>query len=135
MTDRALIAKKLSFIETCVRELQSLARPEEIRRDVRQERFVEHTLQIAIQAALDVAGHIVSDERLGEPRTNQELFELLERYGWIPAELSTSLRRMAGFRNVLVHGYEVVDLAIVETIVTDHLGDLLQFVSAIRAKS
>jgi uncharacterized protein YutE (UPF0331/DUF86 family) len=134
LTDWALIAKKLSFIETCVQELQSLARPEEIRRDVRQERFIEHTLQIAIQAALDVAGHIVSDERLGEPRTNQELFELLERYNWIPAELSTSLRRMAGFRNVLVHGYEVVDLSIVATIVTDHLGDLLQFVNAIRAK-
>ncbi|HEY0554819.1 MAG TPA: DUF86 domain-containing protein [Thermoanaerobaculia bacterium] len=134
MTDWALIAKKLSFIETCVRELQSLARPEEIRRDVRQERFIEHTLQIAIQAALDVAGHIVSDERLGEPRTNQELFQLLERYDWIPTELSSSLRKMAGFRNVLVHGYEVVDLSIVEKIVTDHLEDLLAFVSAIRAK-
>jgi uncharacterized protein YutE (UPF0331/DUF86 family) len=134
LTDWNLLVKKLSFIETCVRDLRSLARPEEIRRDVRQERFVEHTLQIAIQAALDVAGHIVSDERLGEPRTNQELFQLLERYNWIPAELSSSLRRMAGFRNILVHGYEDVDLAIVETIVTDHLDDLLQFVSAIRAK-
>jgi uncharacterized protein YutE (UPF0331/DUF86 family) len=134
LTDWNLVVKKLSFIETCVRELRSLARPEEIRRDVRQERFVEHTLQIAIQAALDVAGHIVSDERLGEPRTNQELFQLLERYDWIPPELSSSLRRMAGFRNILVHGYEDVDLTIVVTIVTDHLDDLLQFVSLIRAR-
>lgn len=134
MTDWNLIVKKLAFIETCVRELRSLARPEEIRLDVRQERFIEHTLQIAIQAALDVAGHIVSDERLGEPRTNQELFQLLERYDWIPTDLSSSLRRMAGFRNILVHGYEDVDLTIVVTIVTDHLDDLLQFVSLIRAR-
>ncbi len=41
--------------------------------DLREQRFVEHTLQIAIQAALDVASHIVSDRRLGEPRTNREL--------------------------------------------------------------
>jgi uncharacterized protein YutE (UPF0331/DUF86 family) len=34
---------------------------------VRERRFVEHTIQIAIQAALDVASHIISDERLGEP--------------------------------------------------------------------
>jgi uncharacterized protein YutE (UPF0331/DUF86 family) len=134
MTDRDLVAKKLALIETCVQELRSLARPEEIRHDVREERFVEHTLQIAIQAALDVAGHIVADERLGEPRTNRELFELLERYGWIPADLSSALRGMAGVRNILVHGYEVVDLATVEEIVKDHLDDLLQFASVVRAK-
>jgi uncharacterized protein YutE (UPF0331/DUF86 family) len=134
VTDWNLIAKKLAFIETCVQELRSLARPEEIRGDIRQERFVEHTLQIAIQAALDVASHVVSDERLGEPRNNQELFELLERYRWIPPDLSSSLRKMAGFRNILVHAYETVDLAIVEKIVTDRLDDLLQFASAIRAK-
>lgn len=134
MTDRDLVAKKLALIETCVQELRSLARPEEIRRDVREERFVEHTLQIAIQAALDVAGHVVADERLGEPQTNRELFELLKRYGWIPVDLSSSLRGMAGFRNILVHGYDAVDLAIVEEIVNDHLDDLLEFAGAIRRK-
>jgi len=135
MTDFDLIAKKLALIETSVQELKTLARPEEIRRDVREERFVEHTLQIAIQAALDIASHIVADDRLGEPRTNRELFDLLERYGWIPADLAISLRQMAGFRNILVHGYEAVDLAIVEEIVRSSLDDLLQFVNAIRAKS
>jgi hypothetical protein len=44
MTDLDLVAKKLALIETCVRELRSLARPEQIRHDVREERFVEHTL-------------------------------------------------------------------------------------------
>jgi hypothetical protein len=36
MTDPELVAKKLVFIETCVRELRSLARPEQIDRDVRE---------------------------------------------------------------------------------------------------
>ena len=83
MTDPELIAKRLAIIETCVRELRELARPPAIPADIREARFVEHTLQIAIQAALDTASHIVSDERLGEPRTNRELFDLLERAGWI----------------------------------------------------
>lgn len=134
MTDRELVAKRLAQIETCVHDLQTLARPEEMRRDVREERFVEHTLQIAIQAALDVAAHIVADELLGEPRTNRELFDLMERHGWIPADLATELRRMAGFRNVLVHGYGDVDLGIVEEIVRHHVGDLLRFVEVVRGK-
>ncbi len=65
MTDPELIAKKLGEIETCVGELRTLAQPDRIREDIRERRFVEHTLQLAIQAALDVASHIVSDERLG----------------------------------------------------------------------
>lgn len=134
MTDQDLVAKKLALIETSVRELRTLARPDEIQRDVRELRFVAYTLQIAIQAALDVAAHIVTDERLGEPRTNRDLFDLLERYGWVPPELATSLRDMVGFRNIVVHGYERVNGAIVEEIVRNHLDDLLDFVSAIRAK-
>ena len=134
MTDRDLVSKKLAQIETCVQELRTLARPEEIENDVREERFVEHTLQIAVQAVIDVATHIVSDERLGEPRKNSELFDLLKRYGWIPTDLADSLQKMAGFRNILVHGYDAVDLGIVQDILANHLDDLLGFVRAIRAK-
>ncbi len=132
MTDLELVAKKLALIETCVQQLRSLGRPEAIRADIREERFVEHTLQIAIQAALDVASHIVSDERLGEPETNRELFDLLVRAGRLPPALAPTLRNMAGFRNVVVHGYQDVDLGVVEDVVRNHLDDLLAFVSAIR---
>jgi uncharacterized protein YutE (UPF0331/DUF86 family) len=77
VTDPDLVLKKLAVIETCVRELRQLARPASLFDDIKERRFVEHTLQLAIQAALDVASHIVSDDRLGEPRTNRELFTLL----------------------------------------------------------
>ncbi len=71
MTDLDLLEKRLAFVETCVRELRTLARPDRIGTDVREERFVAHTLQLAVQATLDVASHIVSDERLGEPASRQ----------------------------------------------------------------
>jgi len=132
MTDPELVAKKLALIETCVHQLRSLGRPEALRADIREERFVEHTLQIAIQAALDVASHIVSDERLGEPETNRELFDLLVRAGRLPPTLAPTLRNMAGFRNVVVHGYQDVDLGVVEDVFRNHLDDLLAFVAAIR---
>lgn len=132
MTDPELIAKKLAFIETCVRELRTLARPERIAQDVREQRFVEHTLQLAIQAALDVGSHIVSDERLGEPDTSRDVFRLLGRAGILDADLAERLERMAGFRNVVVHLYQEVDLGIVRDVVENHLDDLLQFAATIR---
>jgi uncharacterized protein YutE (UPF0331/DUF86 family) len=133
MTDPDLVRKKLAAIETYVADLRRLARPDALGRDVREERFVEHTLQLAIQAALDVASHIVSDERLGEPSTNRELFDLLRRRGYLSEPLATVLRNMAGFRNVLVHGYDAVDLWIVRDILEHRLSDLLEFVAAMRA--
>lgn len=134
MTDAALLAKRLALIETCVEQLRTLARPERLTSDVREQRFVEHTLQIAVQAALDVASHVVADRRLGEPRTNGELFDLLARDGWVEPALATTLRRMVGFRNVLVHGYDDVDLRVVEDVLQHHLDDLLAFVAAVRQR-
>ncbi len=134
MTDPDLLAKKLAFIETCVSEIRRLSTIDRIGTDLREERFVVHTLQIAIQAALDVGAHIVADERLGEPGSYREIFELLVKHGWLPVSLASPLRNMAGFRNVVVHGYETVDLAIVKQIVEVHLEDLLGFVTEIRAR-
>ncbi len=134
MADPALMAKKLALIESCVSDLRRLAQPEALATDVREQRFVEHTLQLAIQAALDVASHIVSDRRLGEPRTNRELFDLLQRDAWIEDPLASTLRNMAGFRNVLVHGYDDVDLAVVRDVLGNHLSDLETFVEAVRRR-
>jgi uncharacterized protein YutE (UPF0331/DUF86 family) len=134
MTDPDLILKKLARIETCVRELRDLGRPSTLGNDVRERRFVEHTLQIAVQAAIDAASHVVSDERLGEPRTQRELFDLLAASGWIEAPLAETLKRMTSFRNVLVHGYDDVDLNVVRDILTSRLDDLLDYVLAIRKR-
>jgi uncharacterized protein YutE (UPF0331/DUF86 family) len=134
VTDADLLEKKLAFIETCVQELRSLARPALIGTDVREERFVAHTLQLAVQAALDAASHIVSDQRLGEPATNRELFERLRRAGWLDEPLARRCEAMAGFRNILVHGYQTVDLRILRELVEHRLDDLLAFAAAVRTR-
>lgn len=130
--DTNLVYKKLAFIETRVRELREIARPERMADDIREERFIEHTLQLAIQAALDVASHIVSARRLGEPETNRALFDLLGRNVLVDDVLAESLYAMAGFRNVLVHGYAEVDQQVVKDILENHLDDLLTYCDQIR---
>jgi uncharacterized protein YutE (UPF0331/DUF86 family) len=134
MTDLPLIEKRLAVIDTCVSDLRALARADRLDTDIRERRFVERTLQVAIQAALDVASHIVSERRLGEPATNRELFTLLERDGWVPSELRARLADMAGFRNVIVHGYDDVDLDVVRDVLKNHLVDLERFIAGVRQK-
>ena len=67
--DEALLASewRLAFVRECVADLQRLAKLDDLDRDTVQRRFVEHTLQIAIQAMLDAAFAIAADLILGEP--------------------------------------------------------------------
>jgi uncharacterized protein YutE (UPF0331/DUF86 family) len=132
MTNRDLMEKRLAFIERCLHELRTLVQPARIESDIAQQRLAERELQLAIQAALDAASHIVSDERLAEPNSNAELFEALVKHGVIGAELGALLVQAAKFRNVLVHAYVEVDPAIVRDVVENHLAELEQFVAAIR---
>ncbi len=118
-----------------MQQLHDLARLDDIDTDVREERFVVHTLQLAAQAALDVASHIVSDHKLGEPATNRELFDLLHAAGWITPDCAQVMGRLAGFRNLVVHGYERVNLGIVKDVVRHRLTDLLAYCAAIRTTS
>jgi uncharacterized protein YutE (UPF0331/DUF86 family) len=134
VTDLPLVKKRLAIIDGCLADLRSIVDLAQIATDVRTERFAEHTLQLAIQAALDIAAHIVSDDHLGEPTSNRDLFAILGRHAWIPPELVAPLSDMASFRNVLVHGYADVDVGIVKEAVEFHLDELDRFVAAIRAR-
>ena len=131
MTDAELVRKKLGRIERCVLDLEGLAEPDRLETDILMERFVLHTLQLAIQAMIDVASHIASDERLGEPGSNAELFTLLARAGWLPVEDVATLQAMVGFRNVLVHAYDDVNLSIVRDVLEHRLVDLTRFVTTV----
>lgn len=61
-------------------------------------------------AASDATSHIVSGERLGEPRTNRKLFDRLEQAGGIETALPGTLHDLTGFQNILVHDCDTVNL-------------------------
>jgi uncharacterized protein YutE (UPF0331/DUF86 family) len=134
MIDRDFVEKRLAYIEDLVEDLRNEARPERIATERRERFYIEHALHLAAQAALDIGWHVHAHERRGEPETNQQVFQMLGRIGWLPPELSTRLSSMAGFRNVVVHAYLDVDLEAVQRAVEYGLGDLDQFVAVIRKK-
>ena len=58
----------------------------------------------------------------------------MRRNGLIDDALADSLYAMAGFRNILVHGYQEVDLNVVRDILDNRLADLVAYVSTIRSQ-
>ena len=80
---------------------------------------------------MDVADHLVADRRLKVPETGAATFESLREAKMLPPELATSLARMVGFRNILVHDYTRVDPAIVVRVLRTDLSDLERFCDAV----
>lgn len=70
----------------------------------------ERHFQVAIQAAIDIASILLASESVQIPDSYKEIFYALAETNIVPAEFAEKLAGMAGFRNVLVHLYLVVDL-------------------------
>jgi uncharacterized protein YutE (UPF0331/DUF86 family) len=64
---------------------------------------------------------------LGEPETNRESFALLDQAGWLNPDLARRMADMAGFRNLVVHGYAKVDMAVAADILAHRPDDLLEY--------
>jgi uncharacterized protein YutE (UPF0331/DUF86 family) len=84
-------------------------------------------LQCACESSIDAAMHLVRLHRLGIPQETREAFELLEQAGRLDPALSTRLKKMVGFRNIAIHDYQKLNLAIVRRILLEHLDDFLAF--------
>lgn len=95
-------------------------------------RGVKYAFVTSIEAAVDVAQHLCAAEGWGPPNTNRDALLLLGRHGVLDPELAESMGRAAGFRNVLVHDYVLVDDDVVMAKLDD-LGDLRAFVAVVAA--
>lgn len=91
---------------------------------------IERGLQLCVQNVLDIASHLVAAHGLDAPDYATAIDRLAE-IGVLSAEFSAHLRSLAGFRNVLVHGYLQVDLAVVERVLKENLPDLEQFAARV----
>ncbi|MDP2934139.1 MAG: DUF86 domain-containing protein [bacterium] len=93
----------------------------------------EHELQLALQAVLDIARHIVATHSLEKPEEMKKVFFNLAELGILDKPLAERLVKAAGARNVLVHGYLEVDPKIIYKIIQNDLPDLDRFAAAIDA--
>ncbi|MSP62988.1 MAG: DUF86 domain-containing protein [Myxococcales bacterium] len=127
MDDVAL--NKAASIERCVRRVREeyAALGGELGADITRQDSVILNLQRACEAIIDLAMHLVRVTRAGLPQESRDAFDLLVAAGRLDEELAGRLKRMVGFRNVAVHEYQALNLAVVDAIVRTRLDDLLAF--------
>jgi uncharacterized protein YutE (UPF0331/DUF86 family) len=87
----------------------------------------------ATQIVLDAAMASCVVLKLGTPTSYANAFERLAAANVVEAGLAQRLARAAGFRNVIAHAYETLDLARVWQAATDGPNDLRSFLRALAA--
>jgi uncharacterized protein YutE (UPF0331/DUF86 family) len=132
MADDVLI-NKAAAIERCVARAREeyAANPDGFDTDHTRQDAAVLNIQRACEAALDMGQHLIRRERMGVPQSARDVFSLLARANWIPAELADKLKRMVGFRNIAVHDYQALQLPITVSIIRNDLDDFLRFTRAV----
>jgi uncharacterized protein YutE (UPF0331/DUF86 family) len=136
MVEKETIVRRLTFLEEYCSDL------DEARQNINREKFqdkvvrryIERTLHMAIEACLDIANHIVSYEGYREPVDNKDIFQVLFEQKILDERLTENLKKMAQFRNVIVHDYIRIQPEIVYAILQKNLGDILEFANLIKER-
>lgn len=128
-----LIAAKAASIRRCVKrareEYQSAG--SNFQTDFTHQDAAILNVVRACELAIDLANHVAQKRKLGVPATSREAFELLHSAGLIDDELEDRLIRMVGFRNVVVHAYQQIDIDIVSRVIQQGLDDVLRLAEQI----
>jgi uncharacterized protein YutE (UPF0331/DUF86 family) len=128
MTSSEAILRKLNFMSQCVKYLKSIdPKIVDLESDYEKRSAVERNFQLAVESAIDIGEIIISEEGFERPSDYKSVFLVLGRHSILPKDFAERFAPTAGFRNILVHMYEEVDLGILEEFLTERLGDFEEF--------
>jgi uncharacterized protein YutE (UPF0331/DUF86 family) len=85
----------------------------------------------AIQIVIDLAVSACLHLKLGTPSTYANAFRRLADAGHLDPALATRLERAAGFRNVVAHAYERLDMARIHRAAREGPDDLRAFLDVL----
>lgn len=125
MVNVEIVKEKLIHLEEYINDLDEYKdlKLEKLTTDKILFRYLERTLHLAVEAILDIGSHIISDERLGNPKYNSEIIEILAENNIIKENVDDYIK-MAQFRNIIVHDYADIDPEILLKIIKENISDL-----------
>lgn len=103
----------------------------ELQNDPIKKGALERYLQLAIEACVDIAEILISDQRLRTPQTAREAIEILGERGILDEGFSGKFSKAVGFRNILIHDYVKIDYEIVLKNLKNNLSDFHRFIKEI----
>jgi len=128
-----IIINKIQSIQRCIVRARAEynADPDNFAQNfTRQDAAVMNVLR-ACEQSIDLANHLIKTHKMGIPTSSSESFDLLAEQNVIDNELRQKLVNMVHFRNMIVHQYQKMDIAVVEVVIATGLDDLIQLGDAI----
>ena len=128
------IEKRLEKLAECLSKLEPLKSRslEEFSEDAYLRDIVERNLEVAAQCCIDIANRMISFEGMEKPSDYYGALIQLGTSGILPLEFARHLAPIAGFRNILVHGYLEIDWNLVHSNLQS-LDDLYKFAEFVKA--
>jgi len=125
LPDKDILLEKITNIKRCLKRIFDVTQldPDTLEDYNIQDVYILN-LQRAVQAAIDIAVHIVSSEGWGVTNKIRDNFSLLSDNKIITVDLADSLKKMVGFRNIAVHNYSQLDKEILKSILKGPLKDM-----------
>jgi uncharacterized protein YutE (UPF0331/DUF86 family) len=135
LISQKITVAKLDVISEMLGGVQSLplASENEFTRDPRMVAAGESYLRRALEALLDLGRHVLA-KGFGLPvAEHAAIAEQLGAKGVVSGDLAASLKLMAGYRNRLVHEYDVVTPSELYSILTEQISEVVTISDAIRS--
>lgn len=129
-----IVLNKKESIERCIHQIRLYYATEsalDFEEDYMKQDSIAINLQRACEQCIDLANHTIKACKLGLPKDSKESFTLLAAARIIPNELAKHLEGMVGFRNILVHEYQRMDIGLMVEVIEKHLDDLVVFTNHI----
>ncbi|SKA75570.1 Uncharacterized conserved protein YutE, UPF0331/DUF86 family [Caloramator quimbayensis] len=130
--DEKLIAQ-LRFLKKYLDMIKKISayRLEEYLADDMVKAAAERYLQLSIETCINIGSRIISIEQFNKdiplPETYSDVFEILYSIGIIDENFSKNLKKMAKFRNKLVHMYWELEDELVYDIIKNNISDIERF--------
>lgn len=127
-----VILNKISVIERCKNRILAVydQNPDNLKDFTKQDSIILNVQRVC-EACIDLAMHIVAQERFGLPQTSRDAFDILQSHSIIDERIAYRLKAMVGFRNIAVHDYQTLSLDILQQIIDKHLEDFTDYTKQI----
>jgi uncharacterized protein YutE (UPF0331/DUF86 family) len=127
------IAKLVSEMRKAVARLQYLKTlaKETFLTDPDKVSSAKYNLVVAIESAIDICNHVISQNSYRVPDDYADTFQVLGEHGAFDKDFINDLKEMAKFRNRLIHLYMEVDDEQVYNILLSRLDDFKTFLDGV----
>lgn len=127
-----VILTKIESIERCVQRIDEIYGGDiERLNDYLYQDAIVLNIQRACQQSIDLSMYLCSKLAFGIPKSSRDSFILLKENNVITEDMSKLMEKMVGFRNVVIHEYQEVELEIIKFIVEKGREDFLKYTNEV----